>query len=288
MWLGLAIATHRTPQDLGGNCETPHWRTRLDARAGSSVTIDLVTKPFPTKDLQFFRTAAAPCPYLPGQRERKIFTGLVGADAEGLHEALTHAGFRRSQSIAYKPACDACTACASARVPTARFQFGRRWQRVLKRNSDLMRARKPAQATREQFQLLRAYLRSRHRHGGMAEMGYADYVAMVEDSAVRTHIVEYRYSDGANKGALAAAALVDAMREGLSLVYSFFDPEAEQRSLGAYIILDHIQQARAAGYPYVYLGYWIAGAEKMDYKAAFTPIELLVGGAWRTYVSAKD
>jgi arginine-tRNA-protein transferase len=247
-----------------------------------------VTKPFLTKDLQFFRTAASPCPYLPGHHERKVFTALVGQEAEGLHEALTNMGFRRSQGIAYKPACDACTACTSARVPAWRFEFGRRWQRVLKRNADLMRARVPAEATREQFQLLRAYLRSRHREGGMAEMGYGDYVAMVEDSAVRTHLIEYRYSDGARNGELAAAALVDVLGDGLSLVYSFFDPRARQRSLGAYIILDHIQQARAASYPHVYLGYWIAGAEKMDYKAAFTPIELLHGGAWRTFVRAKD
>lgn len=247
-----------------------------------------MTKPFPTKDLQFFLTAASPCPYLPGQRERKVFTGLIGADAEDLHETLTQSGFRRSQGIAYKPSCDACTACTSARVPAWRFEFGRRWQRVLKRNADLMRARKPASATREQFQLLRSYLRARHRDGGMAEMGFSDYVAMVEDSAVRTHMIEYRYSDGPRNGELAAAALVDVLRDGLSLVYSFFDPHAPQRSLGAYIILDHIQQARAANYPHVYLGYWIGGSEKMDYKAAFTPIELLHGGVWRTFVRAKD
>jgi arginine-tRNA-protein transferase len=247
-----------------------------------------VTKPFPTKDLQFYKTAASPCPYLPGQRERKVFTGLVDEDAEQVHETLTQAGFRRSQGIAYKPSCDTCTACTSARVPAWRFAFGRRWQRVLKRNADLMRARKTAEATREQFQLLRSYLRVRHRDGGMAEMGYGDYVAMVEDTAVRTHMIEYRYSDGPQSGQLAAAALVDTLSDGLSLVYSFFDATAARRSLGAYIILDHIQQARAAGYPHVYLGYWIQGSDKMDYKAAFTPIELLHGGAWRTFVRAKD
>lgn len=242
-----------------------------------------VTKPFPTKNLRFFLTAPSPCPYLSGKRERKVFTALDGADASRLHDLLTNAGFRRSQNIAYKPSCEACEACVSARVPVARFTYTRRWRKIMGRNADLTRAMRPSKATEEQFALLRRYLRSRHADGGMADMTFGDYVAMVEESAVHTHIIEYRYSSGPMRGALAAAALVDVLGDGLSLVYSFFDPEAPRRSLGAYSILDHIQQARAAGFTHLYLGYWIPGSDKMDYKAAFRPLELLLGGEWRPY-----
>ncbi len=242
-----------------------------------------MTKPFITKEPRFFRTASAPCPYLPGKRERKVFTGLDGDNASGMHDLLTHNGFRRSQTIAYRPACDNCQACVSARVPAARFCFTRRWRRIMARNADLTRALAPAEATEEQFWLLRAYLRSRHGEGGMAGMGLREYTAMVEETAVRTHIVEYRYSSGPDQGELAAAALVDVLRDGLSLVYSWFDPREPKRGLGLYTILDHLNQARAAGFAYVYLGYWVPGSEKMDYKAHFRPLELLLGGTWRPY-----
>jgi arginine-tRNA-protein transferase len=242
-----------------------------------------VTKPFPTKNLRFFLTAPSPCPYLPGKRERKVFTALDGYDAEGLHDVLTHAGFRRSQNIAYRPSCDGCEACISARVPVERFTFNRRWRKIMTRNADLTRTLRPAEASEEQFRLLRRYLNSRHADGGMADMSFGDYAAMVEETAVHTHIVEYRHSAGPERGALAAAALVDVLGDGLSMVYSYFDPEQPRRGLGIYTILDHIQQARAAGFAHLYLGYWIPGSEKMNYKASFRPLELLLGGEWRPY-----
>ena len=242
-----------------------------------------MTKPFPTKNLRFFLTAPSPCPYLPGRRERKVFTGLDGLDAEELHDLLTNAGFRRSQNIAYRPSCDGCESCVSARVPVEKFEFMRRWRKIMAKNADLTRSLRPAEATEEQFRLLRRYLNSRHAEGGMADMTIGDYAAMVEETAVRTHIVEYRFSAGPSRGELAAAALVDVLGDGLSLVYSFFDPDAAKRGLGIYTILDHIQQARAAGFAHVYLGYWIPGSDKMDYKASFQPLELLLGGEWRPY-----
>ena len=242
-----------------------------------------MTKPFPTKNLRFFLTAPSPCPYLPGKRERKVFTALDGLDAEGLHDVLTHAGFRRSQNIAYRPSCESCDACISARVVVDRFEFTRRWRKIMARNADLSRALKPAKATEEQFWLLRRYLSSRHADGGMADMSFSDFAAMVEETAVHTHIVEYRYTDGPDKGELAGATLVDVLGDGLSMVYSFFDPREGRRSLGIYTILDHLQQARAAGFAHLYLGYWIPNSEKMDYKAQFQPLELLLGGEWRPY-----
>lgn len=242
-----------------------------------------MTKPFPTKNLRFFLTAPSPCPYLPGKRERKVFTALDGFDAGALHDALTNAGFRRSQNIAYRPSCEGCDACISARVPVERFDFNRRWRKILSRNADLTRALRPSRATEEQFKLLRRYLGSRHADGGMADMTFADYVSMVEETAVHTHIVEYRFSDGPKRGQLAGATLIDALGDGLSMVYSFYDPDENRRSLGVYTILDHIQQARAAGFTHLYLGYWIPGSDKMDYKASFRPLEILIGGEWRPY-----
>ena len=242
-----------------------------------------MTRQFPSKQLRFYLTTPSPCPYLPNRRERKVFTSLEGNEALALNEALTHAGFRRSQNIAYRPACEACDSCISARIATRRFEFSRRWRKIMGRNADITRTRKPAEATEEQFWLLRRYLTTRHAEGGMAEMNLLDYAAMVEETAVHTHIVEYRYNAGPYEGELAGAAIVDLLRDGLSLVYSFFDPRDERRSLGAYIILDHVLQAKAAGLDYVYLGYWVPGSDKMGYKASFRPLELLRAGAWTPF-----
>jgi arginine-tRNA-protein transferase len=266
----LAIAL-----DEGGAAHEPWPRKVHEALS--------VTRHFLSKNLRFFLTAPQPCPYLPGRRERKVFTGLETVEAVNLNDVLTHAGFRRSQNIAYRPACDGCDACVSARVCADQFKLTRRWRKVLARNEDLSRALKPAEATEEQFWLLRRYLTTRHPKGGMAEMTLLDYAAMVEETAVRTHIVEYRYARGPDQGELAAAALVDVLRDGLSLVYSYFDPSDNRRSLGVFTILDHIMQARAAGFGYVYLGYWVRGSDKMDYKAEFQPLQLLISGAWTPF-----
>jgi len=247
-----------------------------------------VTKPFFTKNLRFYLTAPSPCPYLPGRRERKIFTALDMRGAAALNDTLTHSGFRRSQNIAYRPACDSCEACLSARVVVDEFEFTRRWRKVMSKNADLTRKLRPAQATDEQFWLLSRYLNARHPDGGMTDMTFGDYASMVEETSVRTHVVEYRYSEpGQTRGELAAAALVDVLGDGLSLVYSFFDPRATSRGLGVYTILDHIQQARAAGFSKLYLGYWIEGSDKMAYKADFEPLEILVGGQWRRRETAS-
>jgi len=240
-----------------------------------------VSRQFLQSNLRFYLTAPSPCPYLPGRRERKVFASLEHGDAMALNEALAAAGFRRSQNIAYRPACDTCGACVSTRIIAEEMQFSRRWRKAINRNQDLSRALRPAEATEEQFWLLKRYLISRHGEGGMAEMSFLDYAAMVEETAVRTHIVEYRYAaPGPGQEELAAVALVDVLKDGLSLVYSFFDPSQDRRSLGAFTILDHVLQARAAGFSYVYLGYWVRGSDKMGYKAAFQPLQALHGGEW--------
>jgi arginyl-tRNA--protein-N-Asp/Glu arginylyltransferase len=240
-----------------------------------------VTDPRNTRIPQFFLTPGGPCPYLPDRIERKVFARLTGPLSQPLSEALTHSGFRRSQSIAYRPACEGCNACVSVRIVADEFAASRGQRRIIKRNVDLVRRQAPAEATREQFALLRTYLDSRHSGGGMSDMGLFDYVAMVEETPVNTHIVEYRRADENGKpGTLLACALTDVLKDGLSMVYSFFHPGEVSRSLGTYMILDHIEAARARRLPNVYLGYWVEGSEKMNYKARFAPLEALGVNGW--------
>src|SRR5690242_8700388 len=213
-----------------------------------------------TRVPQFFLTPGGPCPYLPGKTERKVFARLAGSYAQALSEALTHSGFRRSQMIAYRPACDGCSACVSVRIVTKEFAASRNQKRLAKRNTNVLRVEVKAEATREQFALLRAYLDSRHAGGGMSDMGLFDYVAMVEETPVDTQIVEYRRAgEDGRPGALVACALTDVLRDGVSMVYSFFHPGEDARSLGTYMILDHIRDAKSRNLPHVYLGYWVEG-----------------------------
>jgi arginine-tRNA-protein transferase len=246
-----------------------------------------LTQHVPTRQLRFFLTAPSPCPYLPGRQERKVFAHLPLLDGPTINDALTQGGFRRSQNIAYRPACEGCAACLSARIPVEAYIFSRSERRTLTRNADLRRYMVEAEATGEQFELLRRYLTTRHAGGGMADMTWSDYVAMIEDTSVRTSLVEYRcVAPEGGPGELAACALVDRLCDGLSLVYSFFDPSLARRRLGAFMILDHLRQAAEARLPHVYLGYWVQGSPKMDYKARFSPLEVLEAGGWRRL--AKD
>ena len=141
---------------------------------------------------QFYLTAPSPCPYLAGKEERKVFTHLVGERAGDLNDLLTHGGFRRSQSIAYRPACDQCRACVSVRVVANEFRPSRNFRKVMARNADIIGEQRSAVPTSEQYSIFRAYLDARHRHGGMADMTVLDYAMMVEDSHVETRIIDYR------------------------------------------------------------------------------------------------
>ena len=230
---------------------------------------------------QFYLTAPSPCPYLAGKEERKVFTHLVGDRARELNDLLTHGGFRRSQSIAYRPACEACRACISVRVVADDFRPTRSMRRVIERNADVVGEQRASVPTSEQYSVFRAYLDSRHHDGGMADMTVLDYAMMVEDSHVTTKIVEYRQraTDGRG-GDLLAVALTDVLGDGLSMVYSFYEPDAADRSLGTLMILDHIARARRMGLAYVYLGYWVRGSRKMDYKGRFLPQERLMSEGW--------
>ena len=230
---------------------------------------------------QFFMTAPSACPYLPGQQERKVFTHVVGKRAPELNDLLTHGGFRRSQTIAYRPSCENCRACVSVRVLVREFLPSRNMRRVMQDNADLAAQPVPPRATSEQYSLFRDYLDARHASGGMADMSVLDYAMMVEDSHIRTNLIEYRLKSGPRAGVLVGVALTDVLGDGLSMVYSFYDPSEARQSVGSYIILDHIRKAAKAKLPYVYLGYWVRNSEKMGYKARFKPLEVLTPAGWR-------
>jgi arginyl-tRNA--protein-N-Asp/Glu arginylyltransferase len=229
---------------------------------------------------RFFVTTPSPCPYLAGKTERKVFTELSGPHAAELNDALGRIGFRRSQGVAYRPSCLDCAACVSVRVVAKEFQPNATQRKLIRRNADLsVNACKPW-TTEEQFALLRRYLASRHPGGGMADMDELDFADMVEQTPVNTHIVEYR--DPA--GTLVGACLTDTQADGLSMIYSFFDADLPDRpGLGTYIIMDHILRAGRAGLPYVYLGYWVQGSARMQYKTRFRPIEKLGPQGWQRF-----
>ena len=235
---------------------------------------------------QFYLTAPSACPYLPGQQERKVFTHLVGPQAGELHDLLSQGGFRRSQGIAYRPACESCAACVSVRVCVDQFRPTPSMRRVLKANRDLIGRFRAPQATSDQYSLFRRYLDSRHAEGGMAHMSVLDYALMVEDSHVESGVVEYRRRGpdsaitGRDEPHLAACVLTDVLADGLSMVYSYFDPDLTGRSLGTFVILEHIERARKLGKPYLYLGYWVDGSPKMGYKSRFLPQERLTPRGW--------
>jgi leucyl-tRNA---protein transferase len=234
---------------------------------------------------QFFITSPSPCPYIPGQLERKVFTHLITLDAKALNSQLSQGGFRRSQNIAYRPACDHCKACQSVRVPVESFQWTRSFRKVLAKNSDLSTNVVGAKATSEHYSLFRDYIDTRHGDGGMADMSVLDFAAMVDESVVDTRVVEFRTgASSVRKGELKAAALIDILDDGISMIYSFFDPSPAYRSLGTYMILHTIQLATELKLPYVYLGYWIQSSKAMTYKSRFLPQQRLTKDGWQLYV----
>jgi arginine-tRNA-protein transferase len=226
---------------------------------------------------RFYRSMPSPCPYIPGQIERKLFTRLDGGGAADLNAALTRAGFRRSHDIVYRPACPACEACIPVRVPTAALQPNRTQKRILKRNADLTLIEQPAIASEEQYRLFSAYQRGRHAEGDMARMSFLDFRAMIQDGSADSRMIELR---DAHDG-LLGAMLVDRLADGLSAVYSFFDPAAHRRSLGTYIVLATVEMLRQRKSPFLYLGYWISRSRKMAYKSRFRPLQALGPLGWQ-------
>jgi arginine-tRNA-protein transferase len=239
---------------------------------------------------QFYVTAPQPCPYLEGRSERKLFTALQGDNAERLNDALSKQGFRRSQNVLYRPSCAECSACLSARIRVADFTPNKSQRRTIKRNDYLRRDATSPWATEDQYALFRRYLDSRHADGGMADMDIFEFAAMIEETPVKSRVVEYSAAPepGEPRRKLTAVCLTDVLDDGLSMVYSFYDPDHRGDSLGTYIILDHVEIARKAGLPYVYLGYWVPGSRKMGYKAGFGALDIYKNGRWQDIGNPSD
>lgn len=225
---------------------------------------------------QFFRSGPMPCPYIPGRVERKLFTRLSGPQAMEVNSSLSRAGFRRSHDIVYRPVCPGCNACVPVRIPIALHRPDRALRRIIRRNEDLRIVPRPARGTEEQYRVFAAYQKARHVDSDMSRMSASDFVAMIDEGQVDTHLFEARGNDGR----LYGAVLADRLEDGFSAVYSFFDPAESRRSLGTYLILGLVEAARLHGLPYVYLGYWIGESRKMAYKGRFRPLEMLDRNGW--------
>jgi arginine-tRNA-protein transferase len=238
--------------------------------------MSVVGRNFP---IPFLVTTEVPCPYLPDRMERKIITELTAGNAPELFELLSRAGFRRSHSVAYRPACIGCRACVPVRIPVSLFVPSRTQKRILRRLSGLSVRVRDNSPTQEQFDLFARYLEVRHGDGEMVGMGPQDYGGMVADSPVDTRLVEFRDADRT----LVAGCLADWGSDGISAVYSFFDPDRTADSLGIFVVLWLIETARKQQLDYVYLGYMVENSRKMSYKALFRPIEAYGPAGWSLY-----
>ncbi len=267
--------------DIGaGGTRSSADRTRPQASSGASRA-----RPFglPVPLPQFYATASVPCPYVPGRAERKLIVELAGRGAPGFYDSLSRIGFRRSHRFAYRPACRACNACVPVRIAVEHFTPTRSIRRVRNAHAGLAGAVLAPSATIEQFRLFIAYQHSRHRDSEMAAMTYDDYRGMIEDTALRTAVVEFRQSDGK----LVAVSLIDRLDDGISAVYTFYDPARRPGGLGTWSILWLVEECRRQGLPYMYLGYWIAESPKMAYKARFPALERLTQGEWRPFAEVS-
>lgn len=237
--------------------------------------------------LLFYATAPYPCSYLPGRQARSQVM-VPDGDLAALYGQLIRYGFRRSGGYIYRPYCSGCQACVPVRVPVARFVPSRSQRRAWARHANLQARWLPAQASAEHYALYQRYQHARHPGGGMDQDSVQQYADMVESSPVDTCLAEFRdpSASGSGSGTLRMVSLIDRLPDGLSAVYTFFDPDTPASSYGTYNVLWQIEQARLLGLPHVYLGYWIAGSPKMAYKTRFQPLQHLAHGHWQDLASS--
>ncbi len=237
----------------------------------------------------FYLTKETPCPYLPDRMERRIFT-VIHDNQEGspLYDMLVRHGFRRLSDVLYRTHCEGCTSCHSVRVRVPEFSPSRSQRRSINRNRDLVRVIERPVADECQHALFQKYMQARHS-GDMDAAGYDCYRDLVESSPIDTLLVKYFLPDrgcAPGDGRLVAASITDCLKDGLSMVYSFFDPEFGHRSPGTFMILDHVGLCRERGLEHLYLGFWVPGSNKMSYKINFMPLDILVGKTWKACNSA--
>lgn len=227
--------------------------------------------------LRFYASHTQRCSYLPDRQSVSAFADPREPMTTSLYAVLADHGFRRSGEYVYRPHCPSCQQCVAARIPVERFAPNRNQRRNIQRNADLEIVRRNDRFCAEHFELYDRYLDARHPDGEMANPSIEDYRRFLTASWSETHFVEFRLEEQ-----LLGVAVVDQLPQGLSAVYTFFDPQARARSLGRYAILWQIEESRRAGLPYVYLGYWIKNCRKMSYKDEYRPLELLLEGSWRS------
>ena len=226
--------------------------------------------------LQYYRTAIYPCSYLAGERAVSQVATPPQLISSKIYSELVHCGFRRSGLFTYRPRCPTCSACVPVRLPVARFAPSRSQRRSLKAHGALQARELPLADVAEHYQLYRRYQQARHAGGGMDQDDHEQYANFLLQSGVDTRLIEF-----SENGVLRMASIIDVLSDGLSSVYTFYDPDLPGASLGTYNILWQIAQCAANDLPYLYLGYWIRDSRKMAYKARFRPIEGLIDGVWR-------
>lgn len=236
--------------------------------------------------LTFYLTHPAPCPYLPGQVEQKIFTRLEGPPAADffLNSAMNQHGFRRSQSMVYRPACPSCMACVPVRIALERFSPTRRLRRIARANNDLTTVILPVDESRHFFDLFRRYQMARHAGGDMAQMGESEFRGMMQEGGSNSYLLTLQNS----LGVAQAVMLVDKLHNGGSAVYSFYETQTPERSLGTALILRLINELNRVALPYAYLGYWVKEARKMAYKAGFPALERLTATGWEAFIPEPE
>ncbi len=233
-------------------------------------------KELPIFRLQFYLTAPYPCSYLPERQARSQVAAPSGLIDHLVYSELVRLGFRRSGLHVYRPRCDACHACVPVRVRVEDFAPSRAQRRCLARNGDLAVRVRPLLFDEAHYRLYRRYQAARHAGGGMDQDDREQFRGFLLQSRVDSALLEYSLD-----GEVVMVSLLDRLLDGLSAVYTFYEPELARRSLGAFGVLTQVRLARDMGLPYLYLGYWIAESTKMAYKRGYRPLEALVEGQWR-------